>query len=69
MAKEVSNTPRPPTPLPPRLGRKMLVTKTASAEKCSFEVKVMARADGYAMVRRPGCIPFVCRDSDLSELV
>ena len=24
-----------------------------------FDAKVMAVADGYAMLRRPGCIPFV----------
>jgi len=32
-----------------------------------FEVKIMARVDGYLMVRRKGCIPFVCRESDLCD--
>jgi hypothetical protein len=32
-------------------------------ERC--EVRVMARAEGYAMVRRPGCIPFAVREKDL----
>ena len=30
-----------------------------------FEVKVMATAEGYSMVRRSGCMPFVCRAKDL----
>lgn len=30
------------------------------------EVKLMAIADGYAMVRRPRCMPYVCRVRDLS---
>lgn len=28
-------------------------------------VRVMAEADGYAMVRRKGCIPFVIRSKDI----
>tara|TARA_R110000744_G_scaffold300691_1_gene409826 strand:+ start:52 stop:216 length:165 start_codon:yes stop_codon:yes gene_type:complete len=30
------------------------------------EVRVMARADGYAMVRRKGCMPFAVSEKDLS---
>ena len=31
----------------------------------SFEVRVMAVADGYAMVRRKGCSPFICKQEEL----
>jgi hypothetical protein len=31
-----------------------------------FEVRVMAISEGYAMVRRKGCIPFVCNIKDLT---
>jgi hypothetical protein len=31
----------------------------------SFEVIVMARADGYAMVRRKGLMPFIAREKFL----
>lgn len=34
----------------------------------SFEVRVMARSEGYAMVRRERAIPFVCRERELSQL-
>lgn len=30
------------------------------------QVRVMARAEGYAMVRNPGCMPFVVSEKDLS---
>lgn len=30
-----------------------------------FEVRVLARSEGYAMVRRPRCAPFVCPEKDL----
>jgi len=33
-----------------------------------FEVKVLAIVDGYAMVRRPHCVPFVVREKDLLPL-
>jgi len=33
-----------------------------------FEVVVMAIADGYAMARRPRCMPFVCSVKELREL-
>lgn len=32
-----------------------------------FEVTVLAVADGYAMVRRAGCMPFVEAEKDLHE--
>lgn len=81
MSKKASNPPPPegavrpppPPPPPPRSGQKILITRTSildhGASDRTFEVKVMAIADGYAMVRRPGRMPFVCRDSDLTELV
>ncbi len=31
-------------------------------------VTVMARADGYAMVRRKGCLPFAVRERELKPL-
>ena len=31
------------------------------------EVEVMATAKGYAMVRRPGCMPYVAFLNDLSD--
>ena len=34
-----------------------------------FDVTVMARADGYAMVRKPGRMPFVVKTSELLEIV
>lgn len=30
-----------------------------------FQVRVMATAEGYAMVRRKGAMPFVCRVKEL----
>lgn len=30
------------------------------------KVRVMARAEGYAMVRRPGCAPYVVSEKELS---
>ena len=32
------------------------------------EVNVMAVADGYAMVRKPRCMPFVCTLKELREI-
>ena len=32
----------------------------------SFRVRVMARAEGYAMVRRPGAMPFVVSEKNLT---
>lgn len=29
------------------------------------QVRVMARAEGYAMVRRKGCLPFVVKEKEL----
>lgn len=36
-------------------------------ETQEFEVRVMARADGYAMVRRPRAMPFVCQEDSLRQ--
>lgn len=36
-------------------------------ESESFEVRVLARAEGYAMVRRKGGAPFVCSESELTS--
>lgn len=33
-----------------------------------FEVRIMAIAEGYAMVRRKCAMPFVCNVKDLREL-
>lgn len=33
-----------------------------------FVVRVMARAEGYAMVRRPRAMPFVLKESDLQPV-
>ena len=35
----------------------------------SFRVRVMARAEGFAMVRRPGAMPFVVSEKNLTALV
>lgn len=52
--------------------QKMLLTRTRihqfGASDESFMVTVMAVADGYAMVRRKGCMPFVCREKELTPL-
>ena len=32
-----------------------------------IEVEVMAIADGYAMVRRKGCAPYVCQAKEIKE--
>jgi hypothetical protein len=32
------------------------------------EVTVMARADGYAMVRRKGCLPYVAPEKELHAI-
>ena len=31
------------------------------------EVEVMAVADGYAMVRRKGCAPYICQAKEIKE--
>ena len=36
------------------------------AETCTQEVRVMARAEGYALVRTHGCVPFAVSEKDLS---
>lgn len=43
----------------------MLTQGTAGRQEVS-EVRVMARAEGYAMVRYRGCRPFVVSDKDLT---
>lgn len=37
-------------------------------EVCKFEVRVMAIAEGYAMVRRKGALPFVCDIRNLTTV-
>lgn len=37
-------------------------------ETFSVEVRVMAEAENYAMVRRKGCVPFVVPVKELSTL-
>jgi hypothetical protein len=32
------------------------------------QVRVMARAEGYAMVRRPSCAPFIVSEKELAPL-
>lgn len=32
-----------------------------------FEVRIMAIAEGYALVRRKGCMPFACSVEDLKQ--
>lgn len=32
-----------------------------------FEVRVMAIAEGYAMIRHKGCMPFVVSEKELSQ--
>jgi hypothetical protein len=34
-----------------------------------FEVRIMAIAEGYAMVRRKRCMPFICSIKDLRQEV
>lgn len=46
---------------PDKLTRNGWVYKTAQ-----FEVRIMAVAEGYAMVRRKGAMPFICQEKDLS---
>lgn len=36
-------------------------------ETVEFEVRIMATAEGYAMVRRKGAMPFVCQEKELSD--
>lgn len=38
-------------------------------QETEFEVIVMAVADGFAMVRRPGCMPFVVDEKQLTRRV
>jgi len=42
-----------------RIPWRPLVGMTARCISSGAEVQVMAVANGFAMVRRPGCIPFV----------
>ncbi len=34
----------------------------------AFAVRVMARAEGYAMVRRHGCMPFIVPEKELTTI-
>jgi len=45
-----------------------LITKNGkwANEISTFEVRVMVVAEGYAMVRRKGAMPFVCNVKNLS---
>jgi len=45
---------------------KMLLTRNENEQ---FEVVVMAISDGYAMVRRPGCVPFVAAVTSLGPII
>lgn len=55
-----------------RAGSLMVLTRSApwignSPPKVErILVRVMVHAEGYAMVRRKGCMPFVCSESDLT---
>lgn len=65
-------------PLPDgvKIGRKCILTRKQCALQGgkfveiiqSFEVKLMAIADGYAMVRRPSAMPFAIKIAELSRL-
>ena len=50
--------------------RKMSVPKGGQWESqvVTSIIRVMSRAEGYAMVRRKGCIPFVVRESELTSM-
>ena len=57
--------------------KKMILTQTHPVafkdgewtyETQRFPVRVMAVAEGYAMVRRPRAMPFVCHIKDLSTV-
>ena len=37
-------------------------------EADTFEVRVMAIAEGYAMVRRKNAMPFVCNEKELATV-
>ena len=37
------------------------------SETDEFEVRVMATTEGWAMVRRKGCMPFVAQITDLRQ--
>ncbi len=60
----------------PSFKGKAILTKSSPAivdgkiiqEVSTFEVRVMAVAENYAMVRRKGAMPFVCNVKDLMEL-
>lgn len=44
----------------------VVVGKTRQYELEDIPVVLMAIAEGYAMVRRPGCAPFVVREKELT---
>ncbi len=56
-----------------KIGDKVIYTEgcpkaVIEYETIKMEVRIMAIAEGYAMVRRKGSIPFVCSLEDLQEL-
>jgi two-component sensor histidine kinase len=63
-----------PMPNPQTIKKVMLLTResfSAAEMKMvpeTFEVRVMAIAEGHAMVRRKGAMPFIVRERELSEL-
>lgn len=44
---------------------KRTMTLPTSVHFTATQVRVMARAEGYAMVRRKGCAPFVVSEKEL----
>lgn len=48
---------------------KMMILGRLDENDKWMEVVVMAISDGYAMVRRPGCMPFVVRVEELGPIV
>ena len=57
-----------------KLGKAILVKRSQVirshgfvTETEEFEVRIMAIAEGWAMVRRKGAMPFVARLEDLSQ--
>jgi hypothetical protein len=38
-------------------------------ETTKYEVRIMAIAEGYAMIRRKGCLPSVCSIKELEVLI
>lgn len=69
--KEMGLPPKPRKPSAPKQRRGEFATLTRrfgwhQKETETFEVEVLARAKGYAMVRRKGCMVFVASERDLT---